>query len=36
MREVFELVDVDLAIPVVALFALGGGMIADSVLKRFR
>ncbi len=36
MREVLEVVDVELAIPVVALFALGGGMIVDTVRKRFR
>jgi len=36
MREVLEFVDVELAIPVVALVALGGGMIADTVRKRFR
>jgi hypothetical protein len=36
MREVLEVIDVELAIPIVALFALGGGMIVDSVRKRFR
>jgi hypothetical protein len=36
MREVLEIVDVELAIPVVALFALGSGMIVHSVRKRFR
>jgi hypothetical protein len=36
MRDVLDLVDVELAIPVVALLALGGGMIVDSVRKRFR
>ncbi len=36
MREVFEVVDIELAIPVVALFALGGGMIADALRNRFR
>ncbi len=36
MREVFEVIDVALAIPIVALFALGGGMIVNSVRNRFR
>lgn len=36
MREVLDLVDVELVIPVVAFFALGGGMIVDTVRKRFR
>ncbi len=36
MREVLAYVDVELAIPVVALFALGGGMIVDTVRNRFR
>lgn len=36
MREVFDLVDVEMAIPVVALLAMGGGMIVSRVLNHFR
>lgn len=36
MREVFDLVDVEMTIPVVALLALGGGMIIHRFLNHFR
>lgn len=36
MREVLEVVDIEVAIPMVAMVAMGGGMIADRMRKRFR
>lgn len=36
MREVFEVVDMEMAIPVVALLAMGGGMIVNRVRNHFR
>lgn len=36
MREVFDVVDMEMAIPVVALLAMGGGMIANRVRNHFR
>jgi len=36
MREVFNVVDMEMAIPAVALLAMGGGMIVNRVRNHFR